>query len=275
MTRILITGFTGTLGTEVVSQLKNDNMFSLLGVSRDEQKQGSFPYPLRKEICDIRDRPRLRYVMDSFDPHIILHFAALKCVSTGETHPFETVKTNIIGTQNIIETAPKNAKIIMSSTDKAFEPINAYGQTKAIAETMVLNAFGTICRYGNVVGSRGSVLPIFVKQILEVQSVTITDVDMTRFWIKIEDAAAFILDSMTKPSNVYVPNIKSCSIVRLAESIGRILNKPVDIDIIGAGPGEKIHEWLNLSLSSSEDNLTDCEIDKLIGSKVKEIVNEN
>lgn len=257
---ILITGGTGSFGrkfTEVI--LKNYNPGKVIIFSRDEFKQLQmakvFPrerYPIRFFIGDIRDSERLYRAFDGVD--IVIHAAALKQVPTAEYNPFEVSKTNILGAQNIINAAidRKVKKVIALSTDKAVNPINLYGATKLVMEKLFIagNAYVgdgptrfSIVRYGNVVGSRGSIIPLFVRLIENgKKELPITDERMTRFWITVEQGVDLILKAIeeTVGGEIFVPQIPSMRIVDIAKS----LLPDCKFKIIGIRPGEKIHETL-------------------------------
>ncbi|MBW2029636.1 MAG: UDP-N-acetylglucosamine 4,6-dehydratase (inverting) [Deltaproteobacteria bacterium] len=255
---ILITGGTGSFGqkcTEII--LKRYKPKKLIIFSRDELKQWEmaqkFPtqnHPIRYFIGDVRDVERLNRAFQGVD--YIIHAAALKQVPTLEYNPFEAVKTNIIGAQNVINIAIDQGvkKVIALSTDKAANPINLYGATKLCSDKLFIagNSYtkrnGTIfsvVRYGNVLGSRGSVIPLFLKQ-RETGTLTITDPNMTRFWITLERGVEFVLSCMEKMvgGELFVPKIPSMRIEDLAMAICPRCKK----EIIGVRPGEKLHEVL-------------------------------
>lgn len=297
--RILITGITGTLGTEVTRQLLlinnpnrlerpyNDIFYgiyspiSIIGFSRDEQKQRGFPYAnqVTMVLGDVRDKQRITDQSRGCD--IIMHFAALKCVDTMEENPDECHKTNVIGTDNVLIAQRENGikRVCLSSTDKACKPINTYGFCKALAERFVLrNANNVVTRYGNVIGSRGSVVPMFFKSIEEKNSFDITDDQMTRFLIKIEDAAKFVIDSALNGSKngLMIPDMKSTSIVELAFAIGRVVNMRPDKRVIGLRPGEKIHEDITDELNSfTAERYSTEELDKLMEEFYEKSQTEN
>ncbi len=256
---ILITGGTGTLGnklTEII--LKDYKPKTIIIFSRDEYKQSIMQekyskdkYPqMRYFLGDIRDCNRLDEAFRNVD--IIFHTAALKQVPALEYNPFESIKTNIYGAENIIRAAIKNnvEKVMAISTDKAVNPINLYGACKLCFEKVFINANnlspqnGTIfsvARYGNVLGSRGSVLPLFLKQ-SDTGEFTITDDKMTRFTITIEQAVNFILNCTYKMigAEIFIPKLLSYNILQLV----KIINGDNNIKIIGIRPGEKLHESL-------------------------------
>jgi len=254
---LLITGGTGTFGSAFVKYcLTNTNLKKIIIFSRDEMKQyimfNSFNKNHRSKIRffigDIRDKDRLKMAMNGVD--FVVHAAALKQVDTAEYNPFEAVKTNILGTQNIIESALNSnvSKVIGLSTDKASSPINLYGATKLTSDKLLISANNykgkkdisfSVVRYGNVFGSRGSVLNLFLKQSRN-KSFTVTDKRMTRFNITIEDAVKFILNSIEimKGSEIFIPKLKTYKITDLIRSI----SNSASIRIIGLRPGEKLHE---------------------------------
>ncbi|HEC34797.1 MAG TPA: UDP-N-acetylglucosamine 4,6-dehydratase (inverting) [Chloroflexi bacterium] len=254
---VLLTGGTGSFGkkfTEVMLQEYRPK--KLIIFSRDELKQhemriSGFDHPsLRYFIGDVRDRERLYRAMVGVD--IVVHAAALKQVPACEYNPFEAVKTNVLGAQNIIDAAIDNGvrKVMALSTDKAVNPINLYGATKLVAEKMFVqgNAYAgakgtcfSCVRYGNVVGSRGSVIPLFEKQRASGR-ITITDERMTRFWITLEQGVRFVIRCVEQMQGgeVFVPRIPSMRIVDLAEAVA----PGCEIEFVGIRPGEKLHEVL-------------------------------
>jgi len=254
---ILITGGTGSFGkkfTEII--LKKHNPKKVVIFSRDELKQhemrtGGFnDSRLRYFIGDVRDVDRLKRAMDDVD--IVVHAAALKQVPACEYNPIEAVLTNIIGARNVIEAALDTGvkEVLALSTDKAVNPVNLYGATKLVAEKLFVqaNAYSgkgpakfSCVRYGNVVGSRGSVIPLFIEQ-RENGKITITDPRMTRFWITLDEGVKFVINCIDKMNGgeVFVPKIPSMSIMDLANAIA----PDCTIENIGIRPGEKIHEVL-------------------------------
>ncbi len=254
-----ITGGTGSFGKNLITFLYKKNLAKKIVVfSRDEHKQlelqDSIPKNKKKIfrffIGDIRDKNRLNWAITE-DIDVIVHSAALKQIPATEYNPFETVLTNIMGTQNVIEVAIKKniKKAILISTDKAVSPINLYGATKLTAEKLFISAnifkgpsktLFSIARYGNVLGSRGSVVPVFLKQDKESDAFTITNKNMTRFTITLDDAVKFVFDRIKemKGSEIFVPKLSSYKITDLAKSI----NSKKKIKLIGIRNGEKIHE---------------------------------
>jgi UDP-N-acetylglucosamine 4,6-dehydratase len=254
---ILVTGGTGSFGKKFVElMLEEYHPAKLIVYSRDELKQhemrlSGLDHPsLRYFIGDVRDQDRLRRAMHGVD--IVVHAAALKQVPACEYNPMEAIKTNILGSSNVVEAAlDMSVKRVMAlSTDKAVNPINLYGATKLAAEKLFIqsNAYagGTITRfscvrYGNVVASRGSVIPVFLRQ-RQNNRLTITDDRMTRFWITLEQGVRFVIRCIEQMhgGEVFVPKIPSMKVVDLAKAIA----PHAELDVIGIRPGEKLHEVL-------------------------------
>lgn len=253
---VLITGGTGSLGKALTRELlDNHSVRRLVIFSRDELKQlearrlfNDDPR-IRWFIGDVRDRNRLTRAFHGVD--YVIHAAALKQVDTAEYNPFEFVNTNIIGSQNVIDAAIDAGvkKVVALSTDKASSPVNLYGATKLSADRLFISgnhyaaSYDTrfsVVRYGNVMGSRGSIVPIWRKLAEEGKSLPLTDKRMTRFWITLQQAVDFVLDSfgLMQGGELYVPRIPSVKIVDLAEAIapGAAMHE------IGIRPGEKLHE---------------------------------
>ncbi|BBB49437.1 UDP-N-acetylglucosamine 4,6-dehydratase (inverting) [Pelolinea submarina] len=254
---ILVTGGTGSFGKKFIEvMLKEYQPAKLIVFSRDEQKQhemrqAGFDHPnLRYFIGDIRDAARLRRAFEGVD--FVVHAAALKQVPACEYNPMEAVKTNILGSSNVIDAALDAGveRVIALSTDKAVNPINLYGATKLAAEKLFVqsNAYAggrasrfACVRYGNVVGSRGSVVPVFLRQ-REEGAITITDERMTRFWITLEQGVRFVIRCLEEMhgGEVFVPKIPSMKVIDLA----RVVAPEAKINVIGIRPGEKLHEVL-------------------------------
>jgi len=254
---VLITGGTGSFGREFVRIVLHElQPAKLIVFSRDELKQhemreqGFQHEQLRYFIGDVRDEARLRRAMNGVD--IVVHAAALKQVPACEYNPFEAILTNIIGGRNVVEAALDCGveKVMALSTDKAVNPVNLYGATKLAAEKLVIqsNAYaggtGTrfaCVRYGNVIGSRGSVVPVFLRQ-REGGKITITDQRMTRFWLPLEQGVRFTLRCIEqmKGGEVFVPKIPSMKVTDLAKAIA----PECEVEYIGIRPGEKLHEVL-------------------------------
>ena len=250
--KALVTGVTGTLCRAVLTRLLAEPGIEVIGYSRDEKKQSEIPMPSSNRLTlvlgDVRDQRRL--TESSRGCTIIFHFAALKRVDAMEANPEECIQTNIEGTINVLgaQRANKISRVVLSSTDKACRPINVYGYCKALAEKLVLrNANNVVVRYGNVLASRGSAIPCFIESIKTGKSVNLTHVDMTRFFMRIEDAADFVMDSgMSGRGGLKIKTeMKSCLITDLIDTLAEMLGKPVpDINLIGMRPGEKINEDL-------------------------------
>ena len=259
MKSILITGGTGFFGKSFAKYiLKKKDFERIVIFSRDEFKQFEMQNELRdnKEfsklrffVGDIRDLDRLKTASKNID--IIIHAAALKHVPTAEYNPFEFVKTNIIGSENVVKASLENnvKKIISISTDKAVSPLNLYGATKLVADKIIISAnqyssnnksIFSVVRYGNVINSRGSVIPFFREFIKTKNFCPITDHKMTRFWITIEDCIQFVEDSLRIMigGEIFIPKIPSMKITELAQAI----NPDLPLKKIGVRPGEKIHE---------------------------------
>lgn len=254
---VLVTGGTGSFGKKFAEvMLKEIHPAKLIIFSRDELKQhemrlSGFDGPqLRYFIGDVRDRDRLRRAMHGVD--IVIHAAALKQVPACEYNPMEAIKTNILGSSNVIDAALDAGvkKVMALSTDKAVSPVNLYGTTKLAAEKLFVqsNAYAagtatrfSCVRYGNVVGSRGSVVPIFIQQ-RQNGRLTITDERMTRFWLTLEQGARFVIrcTELMHGGEVFVPKIPSTRIVDLA----RVIAPDAQLEVTGIRPGEKLHEAL-------------------------------
>ena len=265
---ILVTGGTGSFGKKFIATVfdkykpKQVNVFS-----RDELKQfemrDTFPaekFPIKYFIGDVRDRERLYRVTYGMD--FIVHAAAMKQVPTAEYNPFEAVKTNINGAQNVIEAALENGvkRVVALSTDKACSPINLYGATKLTSDKLFAAANHwqgshqvafSVVRYGNVVGSRGSVIPFFLKKKAE-GVLPITHESMTRFWITLEQGVEFVLHCLQqmRGGELFVPKIPSMNIMDLAKAIA----PEAKTEIIGIRPGEKLHEVM-ISLDDAMNTL--------------------
>lgn len=247
---IFITGITGTLGQAVLADLLKDEKHHVFGYSRDEKKQSEIPPHERLTLIlgDVRDQRRLNESTRGMD--LILHFAALKRVDTLELNPEESIETNVNGTINILgaQRINKIRRVVLSSTDKACKPINVYGYCKALSEKLVLrNKNNVVVRYGNVLGSRGSAVPAFIESISKNSQVSLTHKEMTRFFIKIEDAASFVLDCAMRADGglrIY-EKMKACKMTDLIDVIaGAFGDTTYSIKDIGMRPGEKIHEDL-------------------------------
>ena len=258
---ILVTGGTGSFGKAFIKDIikKYPNFKRLVIFSRDELKQfemsnqKDFQHPnIRMFIGDIRDKERLKRALEGIE--FVVHAAALKQVPTAEYNPFEFIKTNIIGTQNLVEACidSRVKKVIALSTDKASSPINLYGATKLCSDKLILSANNikgsrdisfSVVRYGNVMGSRGSVIPFFLDANLNKKKLPLTDVNMTRFNISMSHAIKLVEDVIKSGigGEIIVPKLKSFNIKDVIEAI---TGKKKYYDIVGIRPGEKIHEEL-------------------------------
>jgi len=269
---ILVTGGTGSFGKKFVEMMLAEyHPAKLIVFSRDELKQhemrvAGLDHPsLRYFIGDVRDIDRLRRAMQGVD--IVVHAAALKQVPACEYNPMEAIKTNILGSSNVVEAAldAQVKKVLALSTDKAVNPINLYGATKLAAEKLLVqsNSYAggkatrfSCVRYGNVVGSRGSVVPIFLQQ-KSSGKLTITDERMTRFWLTLEQGVRFVIHCIEKMhgGEVFVPKIPSMKIVDLARAIA----PGISFEVVGIRPGEKLHEVL----ISEDESRSTIEMDDL------------
>jgi UDP-N-acetylglucosamine 4,6-dehydratase (inverting) len=253
---ILVTGGTGSFGKQFVSYLlQHYEPRRVIVFSRDELKQHDMRQmfnsePMRYFIGDVRDKERLQRAFEDVD--VVIHAAALKQVPACEYNPIEAIMTNIMGARNVIDAALNAGvgRVLALSTDKAVNPINLYGATKLCAEKLFVHAnayrgsSGTIfscVRYGNVIGSRGSVIPLFRQQ-RQTGKITITHPEMTRFWITLEQGVQLVVSSTErmKGGEVFIPKIPSMNIMDLAKAIA----PEAEISYTGIRPGEKLHEAL-------------------------------
>ena len=259
--KILITGGTGSLGNALTSRLLNYDVDTIRIFSRNENKQITMESKfnddrLRFLLGDIRDYPRLVRAMEDID--IVFHAAALKHVPVIEYNPFEAIKTNVIGSQNVIDACLKEnvEKVVAIGTDKAVSPLNTYGATKLLMEKLFVTASNYLkkerhqtkffaLRYGNVLGSSGSVIPKFVKQIKNKEKITITDPNMTRFSISMDEALDFILNAteIAKGSEIFIPKLRAYTIKDIKDVLFELLQK-IDEENIGIREGEKLNEVL-------------------------------
>ena len=258
---LLITGGTGSFGNSVLKNFLNTNYFSKYRIfSRDEKKQDDMRKAFNNNrikyyLGDVRDRDSLRYAIDGVD--YIFHAAALKQVPSCEFFPIEAVKTNIIGYENVIDVAVQHdvKKIVLLSTDKAVYPINAMGLSKAMSEKIMvarsrslIDKKTILCgtRYGNVMASRGSVIPLFIDQIKKGKDITITDPEMTRFMMTLDEAVELVLFSFKNAQNgdIFVQKSPACTVRVLAEALIDLYGAKNKIKIIGTRHGEKLFETL-------------------------------
>ena len=253
---VLITGGTGSLGKALVKYLLTETKVRRIAIfSRDELKQHQMKIEFKNDsrlrwfLGDIRDLERLKRALHGVE--YVIHAAALKQVDTGEYNPGEFIKTNVLGSQNVIDACIDTGvkKVVALSTDKASSPINLYGATKLTADKLFIAAnnysisYGTsfaVVRYGNVMGSRGSVIPFWQELASKNLPLPITDLEMTRFWISLEQAVRFVIDSfeLMQGGELYVPRIPSMKIVDLALAVA----PNAQLEEIGMRPGEKLHE---------------------------------
>ena len=251
---ILVTGGTGSFGRKFTQRLLRDhNPQKVIIFSRDEWKQSEMARDFHDDrvrffIGDVRDKDRLQRAFDGVD--VVVHAAALKQIPTAEYNPLEVIKTNILGGANVIDAAIDRGiqKVVALSTDKAANPINLYGATKLCADKLFIAAnvysgprrtqFGVV-RYGNVVGSRGSVIPLFLKM-RQTGRIPITDRRMTRFWITLDQAVDLVIEALEKMhgGEIFVPKVPSMNIGDLAEAIAPECKH----EVVGIRPGEKLHE---------------------------------
>lgn len=256
---LLITGGTGSFGTAVLNRfLETDHFKEIRIFSRDEKKQDDMRNQYKNSklkfyIGDVRNYNSIDRAMHNVD--YVFHAAALKQVPSCEFFPMEAVQTNVIGTQNVIDSAVRHnvQKVICLSTDKAAYPINAMGISKAMMEKVAVAASRnldntTVCltRYGNVMASRGSVIPLFLKQIKEGQPLTITDPSMTRFLMSLEEAVELVLFAFEhgNPGDLFVNKAPAGTIGDLAQALKEMCNATNEIKIIGTRHGEKLYETL-------------------------------
>ena len=272
--KLLITGGTGSFGNAVLNRYINTDNFSEIRIfSRDEKKQDALRKRVNNNkvkfyIGDVRDRDSLIPAIKGVD--YIFHAAALKQVPSCEFFPLEAVKTNIIGTDNVLTVAQDGdvKKVVVLSTDKAAYPINAMGMSKAlmekvmVAKSRILDSNKTIfcgTRYGNVMASRGSVIPLFIELIKSNLPITITDPNMTRFMMSLSDAVELVLFAFnnSQQGDIFIQKAPAASIFTLVEALQQIFNSKSELKIIGTRHGEKMHE----ALLSKEELLNSDDMD--------------
>lgn len=260
---ILILGGTGTLGTALIKKLYGKNRITVLSRNEHKHQEMKREYPQVKFVLgDIRDYESIESHFQNQE--VIFHVAAFKMLDHLELNPLECIKTNIIGSQNVAKAAMYWGVpfVMFSSTDKAVSPINTYGFCKATSEKLFLHynksqskTLFSVYRWGNVCASQGSAIPFFVNCLKNGLEVPITNREMTRFWIRIEDAVDFIVSSFMKDEvrdNVQIPKgMKSAKVLDIVHALSKLLNiKGYKTKIVGLRPGEKIHELLDINYSS-------------------------
>lgn len=268
---LMITGGTGSFGNTVLNRFLNTDIDRIVIFSRDEKKQEDMRIRLNNSkvefyIGDVRDYASINRAMKGVD--YVFHAAALKQVPSCEFFPMEAVKTNVDGTANVIDAAFENnvSRLVLLSTDKAVYPINAMGISKAMAEKVLIaksraarkgNTVVCATRYGNVMASRGSVIPLFVDKLLSGQALTITDPKMTRFLMSLEESVDLVLHAFEhgEQGDIFVQKAPACSVEVLAEAIGQVFNTQPTVKIIGTRHGEKLYETLvaREELAKAED----------------------
>lgn len=270
---ILITGGTGSFGETLAYKFLNTSIGQIRIFSRDEKKQDDLRIKLsnnkvRFYLGDVRDISSIKTAIKGVD--YVFHAAALKQVPSCEFYPMEAIKTNVIGTENVIDEAIKAGvkKLVLLSTDKAVYPINAMGMSKALAEKVLIAKSRSLAedetilcatRYGNVMASRGSVIPLFTNQIFEKNPITVTDPSMTRFLMSLSESVDLVLHAFStgKQGDIFVQKSPASTVLDLALSLKSIFNSKSEIKLIGTRHGEKLYE----SLVSKEEML------KAIGSE--------
>ena len=268
---LLITGGTGSFGNAALRTFLSTDVKEIRIFSRDEKKQDDMRIYYHNEklkffIGDVRNNESIRSAMEGVD--YVFHAAALKQVPSCEFFPLEAVQTNILGTENILNAAiaARVKKVVVLSTDKAVYPINAMGMSKALMEKVMIAKSRTIdkrkiilcgTRYGNVIASRGSVIPLFIKQIEEGKPLTITDPNMTRFMMSLENSIKLVLYAFenANPGDIFVQKALGCTIGDLAIAIKELFKAKNEIKVIGTRHGEKLHETLlnREEMARSED----------------------
>jgi len=253
--KIFITGGTGSLGRALIKRLKSLGC-KIIIYSRDEGKQALYfgaDKEVKRVIGDVRDLEKLKTSMMLHKPDYVIHTAALKRVDDMEMYPDECVKTNIVGSENVAISSLHAgvSKCVLISTDKACQPVNVYGSSKFIAERIFTNydynsnypVFASV-RYGNVIASRGSFIPLWISAIKKGQTVNVTSTEMTRFLFTLEDAVDTVLSSLENAigGEVFIPKIDSYTLPQCVEAVAEILNTNVKTKISGIRPGEKLHE---------------------------------
>lgn len=273
---LLITGGTGSFGHTIVDRFVDSDIREIVVFSRDEKKQEDMRIALaspkvRFHIGDVRNFDSIRRAMEGVD--YVFHAAALKQVPSCEFYPMEAVLTNVVGTENVLNAAIDNGvqRVVLLSTDKAVYPINAMGITKALAEKILIaksraprNSQTTMCitRYGNVMGSRGSVIPLFIEQIKSRRAITITDPKMTRFLMSLAQSVDLVLHAFTEGSqgDTFIQKAPACTVEDLALALKEIFHSDCPVKVIGSRHGEKRFE----SLISREEVAKSVDMGKFI-----------
>lgn len=257
---LLITGGTGSFGNAVLNRFTDTDIKEIRIFSRDEKKQDDMRHELKNDkvkyyIGDVRDYSSINKAMHNVD--YVFHAAALKQVPSCEFYPMQAVKTNVTGTENVLNAAVANnvKKVIVLSTDKAVYPINVMGMTKALSEKVMVarsrdadNGTSLMCatRYGNVMASRGSVIPLFSEQAIADKPITVTDPNMTRFLMSLEESVELVLFAFNnmKPGDIFVQKAPASTVIDLAQAIKELFNSKSEIKVIGTRHGEKLYETL-------------------------------
>lgn len=273
---LLITGGTGSFGNAMLKGFLNSNLKEIRIFSRDEKKQEDMRIEYKNDklnfvLGDIRDFNSINTAMNGVD--FVFHAAALKQVPSCEFYPLQAVQTNILGAENVLEVAARNnvSRVVVLSTDKAVYPINAMGISKAMMEKIAvakardsrvksIGAIYTATRYGNVMASRGSIIPLLIKQIKEGKPLTITDPKMTRFMMSLEDSVELVMYAFINghPGDIFVQKSPAATIEDLAQSLKELFNADNEIKIIGARHGEKMYE----TLCSTEEMSKSTDLDR-------------
>lgn len=273
---LLITGGTGSFGNAMLKGFLNSNLKEIRIFSRDEKKQEDMRIEYKNDklnfvLGDIRDFNSINTAMNGVD--FVFHAAALKQVPSCEFYPLQAVQTNILGAENVLEAAARNnvSRVVVLSTDKAVYPINAMGISKAMMEKIAvakardsrvksIGAIYTATRYGNVMASRGSIIPLLIKQIKEGKPLTITDPKMTRFMMSLEDSVELVMYAFINghPGDIFVQKSPAATIEDLAQSLKELFNADNEIKIIGARHGEKMYE----TLCSTEEMSKSTDLDR-------------
>ncbi|ARV09697.1 UDP-glucose 4-epimerase [Winogradskyella sp. PC-19] len=270
---LLITGGTGSFGNAVLEKFLKSDIKEIRIFSRDEKKQEDMRIHYKNDklnfiVGDVRDFNSINRAMDGVD--YLFHAAALKQVPSCEFYPLQAIETNILGAENVLEAAANNnvKKTVVLSTDKAVYPINTMGMSKALMEKLAISKArdtrvrrneGIICatRYGNVMASRGSIIPLFIKQIKEGKNLTITNPDMTRFMMSLTDSVDLVMFAFknANPGDIFVQKSPAASIITLAKALKELFKAENEITIIGARHGEKMYETLcsKEEMSKSDD----------------------